>query len=362
MIDFPASPTVGQQFTAAGATWTWDGTKWLPSGLSPTVVPGINDNRIINGDMRIDQRNNGAGGTASQYTVDRWLYSASVAAKGTWSRYATALAGFPYCLGFGSSSAYAVVAADYFMFQQPIEADMVGDFAWGTAGAQPVTLSFWANSSLSGVFGGAIGNAANTYAYPFTYSLPGGNTWTRIVVTIPGPTAGTWVMSGNAAGVMLFIGLGVGSTYSGPAGAWAAKGCFSANGAVSVVGTNGANLYLTGVKLEIGSVATPFNRQSLAKSMVDCERYFRWLGFNMSFVSASGSNSQNQIVSISPAMRTSPTLGAMVADPNLTQASVNNNSNGFTQATPYSAVAYIQSTGAGQSYVQGYRAPASAEL
>ena len=66
MIDFPASPTIGEQFTAAGVTWVWDGTKWLPSGLSPTVVPGINDNRIINGDMSIDQRNNGAAGTDYQ--------------------------------------------------------------------------------------------------------------------------------------------------------------------------------------------------------------------------------------------------------------------------------------------------------
>ena len=56
MIDFPASPTPGQRFTAAGATWIFDGVKWLPEGLAPTVAPGINENRIINGDMRIDQR------------------------------------------------------------------------------------------------------------------------------------------------------------------------------------------------------------------------------------------------------------------------------------------------------------------
>ena len=73
MLDFPNSPSVSQAFTAAGVTWIWDGTKWLPSGLSPTVVPGINDNRIINGDMRIDQRNSGASGTANAYTADRWF-------------------------------------------------------------------------------------------------------------------------------------------------------------------------------------------------------------------------------------------------------------------------------------------------
>ena len=87
MIDFPASPTLGQPFSAAGVTWTWDGVKWLPSGLSSTVVPvAMNDNRIINGDMRIDQRNDGRSGTAIGFTCDRWFYGAAQANKGSWQR------------------------------------------------------------------------------------------------------------------------------------------------------------------------------------------------------------------------------------------------------------------------------------
>ena len=82
-------------------------------------------------------------------------------------------------------------------------------------------------------------------------------------------------MSGNGGRVMLTFDLGVGSTYRGAAGAWAAANYLGATGAVSVVATNGATFYLTGVKLEIGSVATPFNRQSLAKSMADCQRYYQ---------------------------------------------------------------------------------------
>jgi hypothetical protein len=241
----------------------------------------MNDNRIINGDMRIDQRNSGATGTAQGYTIDRWLYSNSTAptGRGTWQRQSgaaiTAL-GFPYFLAFLSSSAYASLAGDAFHISQPIEADMVSDFVWGTANAQPVTLSFWVYSSLTGTFSGAIRNAPtpSTRSYPFTFSIPAASTWTKIVLTIPGDTAGTWVMSGNAAGLYLHFDLGSGANFRGPANAWASGNYVGANGAVSVVGTNGATFNVTGVKLEIGSVATPYNRQSLAKSLADCQRYF----------------------------------------------------------------------------------------
>ena len=259
MIDFPASPTVGRQFTAAGdATWMWDGAKWLPEGLAPTVAPGINDNRIINGDMRIDQRNNGASGTTTGYTVDRWQFAGSLTTKGTWGRNLNAVAGlawFPYYFGFQSNSAYAVVAGDFFQFYQPIEADAISDFAWGTA--QRTTghrLSFWARSSLTGTFSGSVNNDAGTRSYPFTYSLPTANTWTKIWLAIPGDTSGTWVMSGNAASVDVHFDLGTGTTYRGPANAWASANYVGVTGAVNVVSTLNATFYLTGVKAEIGSV------------------------------------------------------------------------------------------------------------
>ena len=134
---------------------------------------GLGDNRLINGDMRIDQRNNGASGTATGvYTVDRWVYGASQAGKGTWTRGAAGASlvslGFGYILQFTSSSAYTPAAGENFQFQQSIEADMVSDFAWGTPNAQPVTLSFLAVSSLAGTFSGSITNYAATRSYPFT--------------------------------------------------------------------------------------------------------------------------------------------------------------------------------------------------
>ena len=235
----------------------------------------IGDNRIINGDMRIDQRNNGASGTATGYTIDRWQYAASQANKVAWSRVSgpTNL-GFPYAFAITSQSAFTSAASDYFQLFQVIEADMVSDFAWGTPQAQPVTLSFWALGTVAGAYSASVLNAATNRSYPFSFILPT-NAWTKITVTIPGDTAGTWTLSGNAAGLSLRFDLGNGPTNRGPANAWASAGYIGVTGAASLVATNGANFSVTGVKLEIGSVATPFNRQSLAKSMIDCQRYYQ---------------------------------------------------------------------------------------
>jgi hypothetical protein len=273
----------------------------------------MNDNRIINGDMRIDQRNSGALGTASGvYTIDRWGYLGSVAGKLTWQRQASTLPGFPYMLTFTSLSAYTSAANDYFYFDQPIEADMISDFAWGTASAQPVTLSFWAISSLTGTFSGTANNQNSPFrSYPFTYSIPAANTWTRITVTIPGDTAGAWNMKGNISGLTIFFDLGCGANGRGPANAWGTGNLVGANGAASVVATNGATLSLTGVKLEIGSVATPFNRQSLTKSLADCQRYYQAFGINLlmgAYAQNAGYQFQGILYSLPVTMRSLPTI------------------------------------------------------
>ena len=103
-----------------------------------------------------------------------------------------------------TSSAYASLAGDVFAFRQPIEADMISDFAWGTASAQPVTLSFLVQCSLSGTFSGVIANAASgpTRSYPFTFSIPTAGLWTKIAVSIPGDTSGSWTLSGNGVGAL----------------------------------------------------------------------------------------------------------------------------------------------------------------
>jgi hypothetical protein len=247
---------------------------------------GINQfrNRIINGDCRIDQRNNGASVTPASgvdtYTVDRFSAYVSQSSKLTVQQNAgsvTPPVGFTNYLGITSSSAYSITSSDWFTIGQRIEGFNCSDLGWGTANAQTVTLSFWVRSSLTGTFGGSIRNGAGNRSYPFTYTINSANTWELKTITISGDTSGTWTTN-NTTCITIFLGLGVGSSNSGTAGAWAGASYGSATGAVSVVGTSGATLYITGVQLEKGSTATSFDYRPYGTELALCQRYYYRIG------------------------------------------------------------------------------------
>lgn len=270
-------------------------------------------NRIINGAMVIDQRNAGASVTpaSNDYTVDRWQAALTQTSKFSVQRNAgsvTPPAGFTNYLGVTSLSAYSVVASDYFLVRQKIEGFNVADLGWGTANAQTVTLSFRVYSSLTGTFGGSLYNAAGTRSYPFSYSVPSANTWTTISITIAGDTTGTWATD-NGAAIQVSFSLGAGSTYSGTAGSWSGAFYLSATGATSVVGTNAATWYITGVQLEKGSTATSFDYRPYGTELALCQRYY-WnptmtIGYTVSAAVATGS-----VVRMPVTMRATPTLGS----------------------------------------------------
>jgi len=235
-------------------------------------------NRIINGDMSIDQRNAGASITANDNTfaVDRWKIFTSQSSKLTSQQNAGAVtppAGFNYYLGYTSSSSYSITSSDYFIPNQGIEGYNVADLDFGTANAKSITLSFWVRSSLTGTFGGTIRNGSANRNYPFTYTISTSNTWEYKTVTIAGDTSGTWLKT-NGYGLGVQFGLGVGSTYSGTAGAWSSNTYYSATGATSLVGTSGATWYITGVQLEAGSQASGFEFMPIDIDLLRCQRYF----------------------------------------------------------------------------------------
>ena len=234
-------------------------------------------NRIINGAMVIDQRNGGASVTPSgSYIVDRWIYQNSQASKVTGQQNQNSVTpptGFTYYSGITSSSAYSLLTTDYFLYRQFIEGFNVADLAWGTASAATVTLSFWVRSSLTGTFGGALNNSAQNRSYPFTYTISVANTFEYKTVTIPGDTTGTWLTT-NGIGVAVGFSLGTGSTVSGTAGAWAGATYFGATGATSVVSTNAATFYITGVQLEKAPQATSFDYRDFGRELILCQRYF----------------------------------------------------------------------------------------
>ena len=236
-------------------------------------------NRIINGAMVIDQRNAGASVTppnGGAYTLDRWSAEVTLTGKLSVQQNAggvTAPVGFVNYLGVTSLSAYAVPVDGQYQLRQFIEGYNIADLNWGTANAKTVNLSFWVRSSLTGTFGGSLRNVDSNRSYPFSYTISASNTWEQKTITIAGDTTGTWNTT-NDRGIALFFGLGVGTNRSGTAGAWAAANYTSATGATSVVGTNGATFYITGVQLEVGTVATSFDYRSYPTELSICQRYY----------------------------------------------------------------------------------------
>ena len=247
------------------------------TGEFVTSVTGFK-NRIINGAMVIDQRNAGASvtPTASAYTLDRWQATIAASSKISVQQSSTAPAGFKNSLLVTSLAATTVGTTDYYLIQQKIEGFNIADLGWGAAGASTVTLSFWVRSSLTGTFGGSLGNNSFDRTYPFTYTISAANTFEYKTITIAGDTSGTW-LSINGVGIQLTIGLGSGATYSGTAGAWAATGYQTATGATQVVATNGATFYITGVQLEKGSTATSFDYRPYGTELALCQRYYQRL-------------------------------------------------------------------------------------
>jgi len=253
------------------------------AGITTAYISAINDgpisgtrNRIINGDMRIDQRNAGASVTPTDaYTLDRWEIREDTDGAVTVQQVSEAPTGFQKSLKITVTTADSSLAATQrLLVDQRIEGFNTADLDFGTANAKTVILSFWVRSSLTGTFGGSLVNNTNNRSYPYTYSISTANTWEYKTVIIAGDTSGTWEAT-TLAGIKVYFGLGVGSTLSGTSGAWAASELYSTTGAVSVIGTLNATWQITGVQLEPGSVATPFERRSYGAELALCQRYFQ---------------------------------------------------------------------------------------
>jgi hypothetical protein len=271
-------------------------------------------NRIINGDMAIDQRNNGAAVTvntaAAFYATDRFRVSAT-SSSGVFSaqQITDAPAGFANSLRVTVTTTDSSLAAtDLYYCAQAIEGFNVADLGFGTVNAQTVTVSFWVKSSVTGSFGGVLANGSSwDRSYPFSYTIAAANTWEYKTVTIPGDTTGTWVRDSNV-GMRLVFGLGVGSTFSGTAGAWSASQLLSSTGATNLMATSGATWQVTGVQLEKGFTATNFDVLPYGTELQLCQRYYQ-VGLACQMTGASASTALNARVQLFQPMRAVPSLG-----------------------------------------------------
>ena len=253
-------------------------TSGMQIGGQDTTFGGMR-NRIINGDMRIAQRGTSAftSTTSSLYTLDRWTTYGSGGSQFTVQQNAGSITppvGFTNYLGVVNSATPTTPSGtqEYDVYQY-IEGYNIADLGWGTANAKPVTLSFWVRSSITGTFGGALGNSGSTRTYPFNYTISSSNTWEQKTVTIPGDTSGTW-LTDNGAGISLTFSLGAGSTKSGTANTWAGANYTQPTGSTALVSTASATWQLTGVQLEKGSAASAFEYRQYGTELQLCQRYY----------------------------------------------------------------------------------------
>jgi len=233
-------------------------------------------NKIINGAMAINQRNTAVTATET-YGVDRFIFVKGNDATESAAQSTDAPTGFSYSFRNTISVGDATIGAtQYSGFKQNIEGYNIADLAFGTASAKSVTISFWIRSSVTGVYTGDIANSDFSRMCPFNFTINAANTWEYKTNTFPGCLDGTWNTT-NGVGMVFQIYSALGSTYaSGTANTWGSSGSnFGCGSPVNGIASNGNIFAWTGVQLEKGSQATPFEYKPHGTELALCQRYFQ---------------------------------------------------------------------------------------
>lgn len=251
VTDASGNVSFGNAVTAAGDTT-----------ITGSLVPSSSflRNRIINGDMRVDQRN-AAGNSNGDFGVDRWRLF--ISSTGTVEIQQSII----YPPGFQNSLILDVVTADtsiaageYVAVGQIIEGYNIADLNWGTANAKSVTLSFWAYSTTTGTFCVSFRSSDVGISYVAEYTVSVALTWEYKTITVPGPTTGNWNQDNSTGLYVLFAGA-TGTTWQTTANAWNSGSFLGTSNQVNLLASATNFIRFTGVQLEVGTVATPFERQ-----------------------------------------------------------------------------------------------------
>jgi hypothetical protein len=259
------------------------------AGITTAYIGSVNDgplsgarNLIINGDMRISQRGTSfsPAATGIRYCLDRF-YTQSSSNNITITQSSDAPVGFTSSLLLTMGTATTL---DYMRVGTSIEGNNFSNLAFGTSGAKSFTISFWVKCSLTGTFGIGFRNpttsldgTGTTTSRLASYTINAANTWEYKTITIPGATSQTWGSS-NDIGICIMWDIGDSAARSGSVDTtWQTSNTsypVGLTGGTKVANTTGATWYLTGVQLEVGTVATPFERRSYGQELALCQRYY----------------------------------------------------------------------------------------
>ena len=231
-------------------------------------------NLIINGDMRIDQRNAGASvSTNNSYAVDRLRNVFTSGGSFTAQQSTTAPDNFTNSVVWTVGSAASATSSQVANMQYRLEGNTLYQLGLGTSAAKTITLSFWVRSSVTGTYCAAFINSAADRAYVAEYSISSADTWEQKSITLTGDTSGTWLTT-NGIGLRIQFDLGSGSDYNATADTWVGANDFRTTNQTDFINNAGATFYITGVQLEVGDTATPFEHRPYDMELARCQRYY----------------------------------------------------------------------------------------
>tara|TARA_Y100000004_G_scaffold172598_1_gene209582 strand:+ start:68 stop:1141 length:1074 start_codon:yes stop_codon:yes gene_type:complete len=291
----------------------------VPSELVSDQVFGRR-NLFINGKMQIAARAATASQSTSAYVLDRWLFTVQAAGTYTVSQSTDVPTGqgFAYSQKIDCTTADASIgASDYLLLQQKIEGINVQHLKFGTSSAESLTLSFWVKSNKTGTYIAEFvnNNSGGAALVSQSYTISSANTWEKKTITIDGDTS-LALQNTTDAELVVYIWLAAGSNYTG-GGSLNSSGWNSSYvtntrvvGQVNFADSTSNDFYITGMQLEAGDNATPFEHISYAEELRDCERYYQELPVqDRTFVQYSTTNyAYGGNINYWRPMRTTPTV------------------------------------------------------
>jgi len=297
-----------------------------------------NRNLVINGAMQVAQRGTQAGqGASNTYSaVDRFeiVNSGTKTARVTSSKQATTTGEFSSQFKIDCTTAQASVASgDLFAFRQKIEGQNLQHLQYGTSSAKTLTATFTITSPKSGIHCVQLHNRDASYSYVREFTVDAANTAQIISVTFPGYTA-TALDNDNNSSLELAFPLIAGSDWQTTKDGWTSGNDFATSNQQNLLDSTANDFLITGIQLELGDVATPFEHRSYGQEFALCQRYYEKSGTSLYIGMAFGFPNTTGVVrnytSFNTVKRATPTMTYSSVSTNWSAYNISVNINGFS--------------------------------